>query len=393
MTSRLMPERPLLFSPTLAATIGLEEAILLQVLMDFSAHRSGQLEDQYLWVGIADRDLEQALPFWQSADIRRVLESLQGLGMLLRRPAKGSGQEWWYALNEKIGTARADGPAVASPPPVQSPASADPAGPAASVFRRGAGASAIPADWQPGEEWLQQCRQHNIPDQFSLSLVPEFVAYWRERGQAQFSWGNKFFKHVLRSWREEQTRQGAEDRVSTMYRGWLPSDDALEILVHAGIPEYFIEDAIPEFIMYWRERGVRLATWNTKFIEHIRRQWEKYNASFGQDDTPRPIPPDWQPSPACFEILQLAEIDPDYARSKVPEFVMYWRDSLQVRASWNTTFLQYIKQDWARRLTAPLEVESPHGSHQTLARTNQLSVEEKLRQLADRSWAENARRW
>ena len=33
MASKLVPERPLVFSPTLAATIGLEEAILLQVLM------------------------------------------------------------------------------------------------------------------------------------------------------------------------------------------------------------------------------------------------------------------------------------------------------------------------------------------------------------------------
>ena len=45
MASKLVPERPLVFSPTLAATIGLEEAILLQVLLDFAAHRPAQLPE------------------------------------------------------------------------------------------------------------------------------------------------------------------------------------------------------------------------------------------------------------------------------------------------------------------------------------------------------------
>lgn len=387
MASKLVPERPLVFSPTLAATIGLEEAIFLQVLMDFAAHRAGRLQEQYNWVEIADPELLAALPFWKLADVRRVETSLRNLGMLLRRPDTSSNDSYLYALNEKV---RSAGETSTAP---GRPTSAGARTPAANVFRQGAGGSPIAADWQPDEEWLVQCRHHNIPDQFSLSLVPEFVSYWRDRGDARFSWGNAFFSHVRRRWREEQTRQGARETASSMHRDWQPSPDALEILVNAGIPQDFIEDAVPEFVLYWQERGIRVSTWNTKFIEHIRRQWNKYNASFGHDDTPRTIPDDWQPSPACFEILQLAEIDPDYARRKLPEFILYWRDSNQVRSSWNTVFLQYIKQDWARRLQAPLEVESGHGEHRSAAGESRHSVEEKLRQLTDRSWADSARRW
>jgi len=387
MASKLVPERPLVFSPTLAATIGLEEAILLQVLMDFATHRPEQLQGQYKWVEIADQDLLVALPFWKLADIRRVEASLRNLGMLLRRSDTAAADSYLYALNEKVEPARDAAAAAVRPAPAAGKQST------ANVFRHGAAASAITADWTPDEEWLVQCRHHNIPDQFSLSLVPEFVSYWRDRGEARFSWGNAFFSHVRRRWREEQTRQGAKELASSMHREWHPSQDALEILVNSGIPQDFIEDAIPEFVLYWQERGIRVSTWNTKFIEHIRRQWNKYNASFGQDDTPRAIPADWQPSPACFVILQLAEIDADYARRKLPEFVLYWRDSNQVRSSWNTVFLQYIKQDWARRLKAPLEVESGHGEHRSAAGESQHNVEEKLRQLTDRSWADNARRW
>ncbi|MBT8146930.1 MAG: hypothetical protein KJN90_08750, partial [Gammaproteobacteria bacterium] len=233
MASNLVPERPLVFSPTLAATIGLDEAILLQVLMDFAAHRPGQLQDQYRWVEIADQELQQALPFWKLADIRRVEASLRNLGMILRRSDNGADSSYLYALNEKV--SQGQRASTAASKPVSEPAKQ----PAARVFRHGAAASSITADWTPDEEWLVQCRHHNIPDEFSLSLVPEFVSYWRDRGEARFSWGNAFFSHVRRRWREEQTRQGARELSSSMHRDWRPSMDALEILVNAGIAQDF----------------------------------------------------------------------------------------------------------------------------------------------------------
>ena len=52
-----------------------------------------------------------------------------------------------------------------------------------------------------------------------------------------------------------------------------------------------------------------------------------------------------------------------------------------------------IKQDWARRLQSPVDVESTHAKHQSPTEQSQKRIEERLRQLADRSWAENARRW
>lgn len=48
----LIPEQPLLFSPTLAATIGLEEAILLQVLDGWL--REGETEERngFRWLDV-----------------------------------------------------------------------------------------------------------------------------------------------------------------------------------------------------------------------------------------------------------------------------------------------------------------------------------------------------
>lgn len=246
----------------------------------------------------------------------------------------------------------------------------------------------MPPNWQPEPDWIQYCLQQGVPEPFIHAHVPEFVSYWRERGQARASWGMAFYKHVLREWRNEQTRQGAWEQSSTMSANWRPSEDAVGILVNSGINASFIEDAVPEFVLYWRERGLVHGAWNTKFIEHIRRQWAKFSASFGYDDTPRAIPANWQPSADCYEILQLAEIDEDYARSRIPEFVLYWRDSQQVKSSWNTVFLQFVKQDWARQLKQLGAADISHAENQTLTGSNQQRIKEKFQRIADRSWAE-----
>ena len=50
MSESLIPERPVIVSPSLAASIGLEEAILLQHLDSISVLGHGQQRDHYLWI-------------------------------------------------------------------------------------------------------------------------------------------------------------------------------------------------------------------------------------------------------------------------------------------------------------------------------------------------------
>ncbi|MGB4248924.1 MAG: DnaT-like ssDNA-binding domain-containing protein, partial [Pseudohongiellaceae bacterium] len=250
------------------------------------------------------------------------------------------------------------------------------------------GASYIPSNWQPGEDWIKQCRQQNIPEAFVHQLVPGFVMYWRERRQARFSWGNAFYKYVLREWRQEQTRRGVSELDTEMSTDWWPSAEAISILENAGISGTFIEDAIPEFVLYWRERGVTTGAWNTRFIEHIRRQWSKYSASIHHDTQPRRISDDWQPSPECFDILRMAEIDEEFARNKVSEFVLYWRDTNQVHASWNTRFLQFIKYQWSRRLDGSQETSLIDAQDKSFTGKNQQGLGAAYQRFTDRSWAE-----
>lgn len=379
MQSSLIPERPLVISPTLAATIGLEEAVLLHVLTELMAHRALQHRQGLHWVELSQETLSEALPFWAMIDIKRVQKSLQDLGLILLDAETGKADSCYYAVNQRREEVAA-APAPAAKSQRQAPPSSLPAATA--------GASYIPSNWQPGEEWIRQCRQHNIPEDFARQLIPGFVMYWRERGQARFSWGNAFYKYVLREWRSEQTRSGISEMETEMSTHWWPSPDAVSILENAGINAAFIEDAIPEFVLYWRERGASHGAWNTRFIEHIRRQWAKYSVSIHYDTQPRRIPDNWQPSPECFDVLGMAEIDVGFARSKVAEFVLYWRDTNQAHASWNTRFLQFIKYQWARRLSESSGLSVTDAENQSFIGKGQQEPDAAIRRFTDRSWAE-----
>ena len=369
---------------------------MLQVMAELIKHRGQQrgTDTSLRWLCLQDSELTEIFPFWSLAECQQIRSSLENLGVIRLEKAQGNTAAW-ISIDEQPATAAttvasakpAAAAALPNPAPVQRAATAS-AHSAGSIPESRNSAYLIPVDWQPDANWVRLAKQHAIPDEFIHGLVPEFVSYWRDRGQARFSWGNAFYKHVLKEWRHEQTRKGAHELASTMSAQWQPNLDALEILENAGISRSFIEDAIPEFVLYWRERGVVHGAWNTKFIEHIRRQWAKYTASFGRDDTPRPIVDGWQPSADCFEILQLAEIDEDYARSRVPEFVMYWKDSGQVKSSWNTVFLQFIKQDWARRLKQVGNDEKFYGEDKAITGSNQQKIRERFERIADRSWAE-----
>lgn len=398
MQSSLIPERPLVISPTLAATIGLEEAVMLHVLSELMVHRAGRQKDGLSWVELSQETLTTACPFWAPIDLQRALSSLQEKGIILIEQQSGAS---YYAVDERdarsgVSDHVVPAPAnyVSSPEPKQEPLRHRVIAPEAeeqgarNIFDTGGvnGAGYIPPDWQPSADWIKQCRQHNIPESFLLQRVEGFVLYWRERKQARFSWGNTFYKFVVREWANEKTRKGMSELETTMSPQWWPSTDAISILENADVSTAFIEDAVPEFVLYWRERGAEGGAWNTRFIEHIRRQWAKYSATVGVDTLPRMIAPDWQPSVECFDILHLAEIDEEFARGKVQEFVLYWRDAKQTHASWNTRFLQYIKYQWARRLESAASVTNE--KNKSLVGEDSQSIGSAYERFTDRSWAE-----
>lgn len=305
--SSLVPERQLVFSPTLAATIGLEEAVLLQHLQQVFEHQAATVREGYAWYRVSREHLLRTLPFWNVEALHRVCRSLADKGVLrIESPPLLSCEELLFAVNES--TQRSP----SAPPPA-------PAVPS----RRGAGL--LPEHWAPSEDLLQLLgMNHNITRQFALDQLEDFILYWRERGEPSHAWENKFRQHVLSRWRHEQQSRAEAFQApqAALDKHWQPSADAMEIMTRGGIDRDFIEQGIPEFVLYWRERGAPPKELNSKFIQHIRIQWARYTSSLEHSTEPRRIDDDWHPSADVFDILQMSHIDADFARSLLPEFIV-----------------------------------------------------------------------
>jgi len=399
---------------------------LLSILADIAANEPKEQRQGFDWISCDAQKVRAATPFWDDRDIVRLSRNLHAKGVLLLGPYHfGGDQQFRFAFNERLQTTQ-----KAAPP---------------------AGKNFIGGNWQPDADTLAQIAQHNIPERFALDLLPEFVTYWRERADAQRSWGAKFIQHVIRNWRQfeakqnrlqksqameaswrpsEQTmgtlvsnlkidREFIEDRIaefvsywresgrtienwdsqfinqvtqswrqfeqrrnnqsqaSPMYKSWQPSPDAQDMLAtQFDVPKAFWYEAIPEFIFYWMDVGDAHKNWNAKFVQHVRMQWKRYNASMEHSTDPRPISANWQPSADFYEVLRLSNINAEFAQSKIAEFVLFWKESNQLHTSWDSRFLKHVKREWA----------NSHSLTQTTDNrsTRDISIEEEL---TDRSWA------
>jgi hypothetical protein len=363
-----LPETPISFYPSLACELGVEEALMVSVLNSLLPYLNNEAQFGYLWYTLNDQQLNSIAPFWQAKDIQRICTNLREAGAIVVASAPFTqSQLLKFAFKAQITKSRAPIARHAVPGPIDQPMTAN----------LSASPNTIAPHWQPDRDTLSQLAQHNIPDTFALNHVSEFITYWRDRNEPARSWEAKFFNHIMHKWRDHQAQVKQRPQVTLMDKDWRPSDDAMEILtIHAGIKCDFIEDAVPEFVLYWREQGTSSDNWNRRFRDHVNRQWARYNLALEHDPTPSRIAEGWRPSQDVYDVLRLANIDLQFAQSLVPEFVIYWRDSNQAHSSWNTRFLQYVKRRWAQR---GAEGTSPQNSS-----TRELSLEALV---TDRSWA------
>ena len=367
MASSLIHERPLVFSPTLAATIGLEEAVMLQLLHDAALFAAG--DGHAHWHEIDKQELLRLLPFWSERDCQRITASMRDKGVLaIDSPPLEQSHCLRYSLQTRA-------PAPRAAPRVEQ----KPLG----------GKSLIAGRWQPDEEVLRQLAMHGIPRTFAETQLDEFVVYWSDRVEPAYSWNAKFRTHVIRRWREREAQAEApEDVPRPIGPDWEPGPDAMEILLRAGVSRHFIEDAVPEFVLYWTERGEASRTWNSRFVTHVKRQWARYTATMDLDGEPRRIPANWQPAPDVYDILRMANIDAAFARGLLPEFVMFWTDAGEAHPSWNSKFLQHVKYHWARSHRAGDTAEHTHGTRPRPGGTGTTRSRSLAEDLTDRSWAD-----
>ncbi|MDG0968857.1 MAG: DnaT-like ssDNA-binding domain-containing protein [Porticoccaceae bacterium] len=366
----LIPEKPIVISPTLAATIGLEETVLLQLLQECISHGNPTFNSGFAWITVpADRLLSLA-PFWRQDDVRRLTASLHEKGLLLIGGVTFTAhQDFRFAFNED---------SVASAPNHLESTRSVPA-------PKPSSAKTIGSTWQPSEDALRQLSQLGVTREFAHQQVPQFVAYWRDRNIPRHSWESKYIKEVWRQWQQAETSNNRRRKEVSVTSNWRPSVDALDILVSkGGINTNFVEDAIPEFILYWRDRGAVSSTWDSKFVQHVRRQWQFYSGMMEQESMPRVIGENWQPKERVYDVLQMANIDRPFAEQRIPEFVLYWQENGSPQSAWNTRFLQYVKRQWAYQ--SKLLTDTSNGKQQGYSK-GRIRDRSIIDALSDRSWA------
>lgn len=358
-------ERSTQFSPSLAAALGIEEAIVLQLLFN---HRQAMLGQSSSSLLISREALCDAFPFWSIHDLQRIIKSLSDRDVITVKsaPITQSGLLEYNFAQTQVTLS----PAPHAPEPE--------------------GRNRISPHWKPNNDTLIRLQQRGVDPQFASQQIDEFITFWQGSGKTSASWDAKFIKHAIVQYERKNAPaflRGSQQEPATMQQQWTPNPDALEILQRNGISISFIEDTIPEFVLYWRERGDATNMWNSKFVQHVKNQWARYTNTLKYNTEPRRIQDNWEPDDDVYEMLNLSNIDLAFAKSLLPEFILYWRDTNQLHTSWNTKFLQHVKYHWAKRHHL-IQSEANHAGQQGHHQSANATANSFVAKHTDRSWAD-----
>src|ERR1041385_202513 len=100
MSKLLIDEPPLHLLPTLAALIGLNEAIVIQRL-HYRLQLLGESGEGRKWVRDCYEDWRHQFPFWSASTIKRAFISLEKKGLITSRQFEKNERPMrkWYSIN------------------------------------------------------------------------------------------------------------------------------------------------------------------------------------------------------------------------------------------------------------------------------------------------------
>tara|TARA_Y100001970_G_scaffold32799_1_gene40681 strand:+ start:2764 stop:3594 length:831 start_codon:yes stop_codon:yes gene_type:complete len=125
-------------------------------------------------------------------------------------------------------------------------------------------------NWHPAKETFEILKMTDIPDNFCELKLKEFKIYWIERGQKKNNWNSTFIDFLRREWTKEINSE--KKLPHTIDENWYPDEDVFDILNLSEIDKESALKYLREFILYWKDKGEALTTWNSKFIDHVKRR-------------------------------------------------------------------------------------------------------------------------
>ena len=133
-----------------------------------------------------------------------------------------------------------------------------------------AGKRKLDYSWTPSIQAYEVLGMGKINKEFIESKVNEFKMYWLEKNQVRDNWNVLFVDFIRREWvKENSENKGLPVCIDD---NWSPSSDAFDILELANVSKNDALKHLKEFILYWKENGTALRSWNSKFVDFVKRK-------------------------------------------------------------------------------------------------------------------------
>ena len=215
------------FSKDVADTIGVEAAIILKFVED-NEITSNSIED------IAEI-ISEKFSFMEEQKIVSSLEKIAGLGLIKIKSDKY--RKVKLKLPHRLGTNRSN---------------------------------IMNSDWEPSSEAIEVLELGGIDIDFASVKLKEFRIYWKEKKAQKDNWNSVFINYVRKEWVQFNSKN--KGMPHTMADDWMPSSSALDILELSEIKREIALSYLGEFILFWKDNGAALKTWNVKFVDFVKRK-------------------------------------------------------------------------------------------------------------------------
>ena len=203
-------------------------------------------------------------------------------------------------------------------------------------------------NFYPSEDLVKQACNLGIEEDFLGDQLPSFNLFWKGKDLKPHLKESKFLQYALKNWREKEKIEYQESKKVLIDSNWRPSEDAMSILKSLDINDSFIEGLLPEFILFWKEKRIKSNSWNSTFLNHVKKQWAKKSFKLDSAKENHPMSKNWAPSEDCMKVLEVTNIPVDFIESKLPEFRLYWIDAGEISTNWNNKFINFVKNSWEK---------------------------------------------
>ena len=222
-----MDSDKLSFSKDVADTIGVEAAVILKFIEDNKISLNS-IED------IAEI-ISEKFSFMEEEKIISSLEKIAGLGLIKIKSDKYHKVKLKFPHKSKLDKS-----------------------------------NILDSGWEPSREAIEVLELGGIELDFVYLKLKEFRIYWKEKNVQKDNWNSIFINYISKEW--VQFNSKTKGMPFIMADDWMPSSSALDILELSEIKKETALSYLGEFILFWKENGAALKTWNVKFVDFVKRK-------------------------------------------------------------------------------------------------------------------------